>query len=202
MPGGAHPGAEVDVLAVEEEVLVEPADRLERLAADEHAGAGDPVGRAGARRRRPGRGRARRSSSPGGQTRCRKSACAKVERRRGKRRWLKASEPSSSRMRGAASRDGRAPASSTRASASRSSALDAGVGVEQEDVRRAGPPRPRGCSPPRSRRCGPRGRACIGRPADRCERSRRARRCPPRSPSPGRSAPGARRTRAACGALL
>ena len=74
--GPARPAAEVDLLEVHEIALVEQADGLEDLAADDQAGPGDPVGRAGARRApagrrpsgagaaRPARAAGRLSSSP------------------------------------------------------------------------------------------------------------------------------------------
>ena len=52
----AHAGAEVDVLAVEEERVVEAAEPLEHAAADQHARARHPVRRARPSRRRPRRG--------------------------------------------------------------------------------------------------------------------------------------------------
>ena len=76
MPASADALAEVGVLAVEEEALVEAADRLEGVAADEHARARHPLGLARAARRRRGRGRARRSTAPSGHRRCRNSAWA------------------------------------------------------------------------------------------------------------------------------
>ena len=44
-PGGADPSAEVEILAVEEEPLVETIDELERRPADEEACTGGPLGR-------------------------------------------------------------------------------------------------------------------------------------------------------------
>ena len=61
---------------------------------------------------------------------------AKVERRRGKRRRLKASEPSSSRIRGPTSA-ARSSSRRTAASASSDGAVDAGVRIDEEHVRRA-----------------------------------------------------------------
>ena len=58
VPAGVpQPPEQVGLLGVQEEALVEAADRLERLAAQQHAAAGHPVRPPAARRRLPDRGR-------------------------------------------------------------------------------------------------------------------------------------------------
>ena len=195
---GVHePPAEVGVLAVEEEALVEAADRLEGVAADEHAGAGDPVGRGRRARRRAGSRISSSVHAARGSRRCRKSACANVERSRGKRRWLHASAPSSSRMRGptSAAAGSRVERRAQRARAAAASIRASGLRKSRNGaLRRAAR---RGCS--RSEKPPLRGERTIvhRQVGDRRRARRRARRCRPRSRARRASPPAAPRSRAA-----
>ena len=180
-----------------------PPTALERLAPDQHAGAGDPVGRAGRGRRRRGSRISSSVQAACGQSRCRNRACAKVERRRGKRRWLCASAPSSSRIRGPAM-----PAAGSASSTADERRRGVGasmprVGVEQEHVRRGAARGRRGCSRPRSRRCAARARARASGGRRRGSASRRARRCRRRSTwTPGMAASGSTQPRRVRGAVV
>ena len=191
--------AQVGVLAVQEEVLVHPADL--RRARSRRISMQAPETQSGVAGRRVGGGIAHQLVGPGrvrpergaGRAPARTSSAGA-----GSGAGSSASDPSSSTIRGAAM---------ARAGI-RVEHRDEGVegvcrhprvGVEQEHVRRARPPRSRGCSRRRSRRCGSRGRArrrgrraaaarVVGRAV--VDDDRRARR---------RWRPAAPRTRAACG---
>ena len=178
--GLPQPQAEVGVLAVEEQPLVEAADRLVGVAAHEHAGAGHPLGGRRRARRRPGRGRARRSTARA------------ATRGAGTAPWRRSSAGAGSgagcrrasrRRRGSAGRRARRPGrrAATAASASSERGVDPGVRVEEQQERRASRARRRGCSRRRSRRCAARGRRRRRRGRRSSPASRRARRCRRRS---------------------